>query len=264
MRFEGMALGRLLVEDLGGGVCQLTLSNAGRRNALTASMLEELKAAFSNASGVRAWLICAEGRQAFCAGYDIEGLKRYAPEERLPDECVHEALCAVEAHPAPSVALICGFAYGAGLELAVACDFRVSDMTGVFCMPPSRLGLVYPMGGIRRIANLVGLGRARRMFLAGEKVSAAEALEWGLLTELKASFEEAKAHALGLCRSLAAGAPMAIRGMRAAMRAYAAGQTDFETLERLREERRIAYNSEDAREGRAAFLEKRPPRFKGV
>jgi len=258
------AEGQLLPEDLGAGVCRLTLSNPRRRNALTASMLEALKALFSNAPNVRAWLICGEGRQAFCAGYNIETLQHYEAEQQLPDECVNEALCALEAHPAPSVALVHGFAFGAGLELAAACDFRVSDLTGTFCMPPARLGLGYPLSGIRRMANLIGLGKARHMFLTGEKVLAPHALEWGLLTELKPSPEEAQAYALGLCQRLAAGAPLALQGMRAAMRTYAAGAwVDAKTLAQLREARLQAYNSEDAREGKAAFLEKRPPQFKG-
>jgi len=260
---EGPRQGQVLCEDLGGGVFQLTLSNAGRHNALTFCMLEALKALFSTTPQARAWLITGEGPKAFCAGYNIENLKHYSPEEPLPDEWVHKALCALEAHPAPSVALLRGFAYGAGLELAAACDFRVSDATGVFCMPPARLGLVYPLGGINRIAHLIGLGRARQMFLTGQKVSAPCALEWGLLTQLKASFEEAKACALELCQTVAALAPLAIGGMRSAMRAHAAGPVDAEVLASLREERRRAYNSEDAREGRAAFLEKRPPRFRG-
>lgn len=260
---EGTAQGRVLREDLGGGLCQLTLSNARQRNALTASMLEALKEAFSTAKEVRAWLICGEGQKAFCAGYNIENLKPYAPGELLPDERVHEALCALEAHPAPSLALLCGFAFGAGLELAAACDFRVSDSTGIFCMPPARLGLAYPLGGIGRLSNLIGLGRAKQMFLTGKQVLAPEALAWGLLTELRPTFEEARACALELCRGLAEGAPLAMQGMREALRAHASGERDAETLARLREGRRVAYNSEDAREGRAAFLEKRPPQFKG-
>lgn len=251
------------MEDLGGGVCQLTLSNPGQRNALTVSLLKELKETFSNFLEVRAWLIRGEGRKAFCSGYNIENLRHYAPEEPLPDEWVHEALCALEAHPAPSVALVHGFAYGAGLELATACDFRVADATGVFCMPPARLGLVYPLWGMRRMSNLIGPGRARWMFLTGQKVLAPQALEWGLLNGLTESKEEAEAYARVLCQNLAAGAPLAIRGMRAYMRAYSSELVEAEVSKSLREERRKAYNSEDAREGRAAFLEKRPPQFKG-
>ncbi|MCL2013301.1 MAG: enoyl-CoA hydratase/isomerase family protein [Cystobacterineae bacterium] len=255
--------GRVLLEDLGGGVCRLTLSNASQRNALTVSMLDELKKTFASSAQVRAWLIQGEGQQAFCSGYNIETLKHYEEGEQLPDEGVHEALCALEAHPAPSVALVQGFAYGAGLELAAACDFRVSDATGIFCMPPARLGLIYPLGGIRRIANLIGMGRARWMFLTGQRVLAPQALEWGLLNGLVASPEEAHAYARGLCQNLAAGAPLALRGMRASMRYAMEQKEDSQVLQRLREERRKAYNSEDTREGRAAFLEKRPPRFKG-
>ncbi|MCL2626601.1 MAG: enoyl-CoA hydratase-related protein [Cystobacterineae bacterium] len=259
-----MTQSRLLFEDLGEGVCQLTLSNLRQRNALTASLLEELIKVFSGFKEVRAWLLRGEGRQSFSAGYNIESLKYYEVQERLPDELVDEALCAIEAHPAPSIALIHGFAYGAGLELATACDFRIADISGIFCMPPTRLGLVYPIWGIRRMADLVGLGRARWMFLTGEKVLAPQALEWGLLNGLSETPEGAEAQAKGVCRQLAVGAPLAISGMRENMRVYSTGQqTDAARLKQLREGRRLAYNSQDTKEGRAAFLEKRPPQFKG-
>jgi enoyl-CoA hydratase/carnithine racemase len=255
-----MREGRLLCEELGEGVRQLTLANAGRRNVLTASLLEALKEAYSNASGVRAWLLRGEGEKALSAGYDIGALRHYAPGEPLPDERVNEALCAIEAHPAPSIALVQGFAYGAGMELAAACDFRVGSAAAAFCMPPVRLGLIYPLSGITRIANLVGMRRARWMFLTGEVISGEEALGWGLLDRLEETPEAAEAYARGLCRRLAAGAPLALEGLRASLRAQGAGA---EVLEGLREARRMAYNSEDAREGRAAFLEKRRPHFKG-
>ncbi|MCL2179382.1 MAG: enoyl-CoA hydratase-related protein [Proteobacteria bacterium] len=259
-----MTQSQLLREDLGEGVCRLTLLNARQRNALTAALLGELVETFSSFPEVRAWLLRGEGERAFSAGYNLESLRHYEVQEPLPDELVNEALCAIEAHPAPSVALIHGFAYGAGLELAAACDFRISDTSGLFCMPPARLGLAYPLWGIRRLADLVGMGRARWMFLTGEEVEAAEALEWGLINGLEESVEGAREQAEGLCRKLAAGAPLAIGGMRESMRAYSTGrQTDVLTQERLRESRRLAYNSEDTREGRAAFLEKRAPRFRG-
>ncbi len=122
----------------------------------------------------------------------------------------------LEAHPSPSVAVVHGAAFGAGCELACACDFRVGAPDTVLCMPPVRLGVVYAPDGVWRVARLAGLQRARWMFLTAAEVSSAEALAWGLL-DVVADDAAARAHALAT--TLAAGAPLAMVGLRRTFRA---------------------------------------------
>lgn len=166
-------------------------------------------------------------------------------------------LLLLEAHPVPSVALIQGPAYGAGCDLATACDFRIGSEQAVFCMPPARLGIVYGQEGIRRMIALCGVSFARRMFLTGRVVQSAEAERHGLLDVLA---DDAQAAALELCRELLSAAPLAVAGMKATFHALAHGGDEAP----LRQLRRKAFLSEDAKEGRAAFLEKRRPRFRGL
>jgi enoyl-CoA hydratase/carnithine racemase len=254
---------RLLIDALPGGVRRLTLSNPDRKNALDAPVLETLALELSEAksAGVRCWLLTGHN-DAFSAGYDVQSLKEYSADESLPDHRLQQVLDLLSAHPAPSVAYVNGAAYGAGFELACACDFRVGDSNAVFCMPPARLGVVYSARGIHRVASLVGLGRAKLLFLTARRVLAEEARLLGLLDVI--TFEgNAEREAVALCTELALHAPLAVKGMKRTFELLSKlSLTDAESteLERLRRE---AFNSDDAKEGRAAFLERRAPRFTG-
>ncbi|HTS82119.1 MAG TPA: enoyl-CoA hydratase/isomerase family protein [Myxococcaceae bacterium] len=251
--------GRLERSWLPGGVRVLTLERPQRRNALTPFLLDALAEALEPDPAVRALVLEARGA-AFCAGYDLAQLGADAAAARSPDARIQEVLAMLEGHPAPSVAVVHGAAFGAGCELACACDFRVGTPDTVLCMPPVRLGVVYAPEGIWRVARLAGLQRARWMFLTAAELSAAEALSWGLL-DVVADDAAARAHALAA--SLASGAPLAMAGLRGALRAMGRAPIDPAAraeLERLRTE---AFASEDAQEARNAMREKRAPRWKG-
>ena len=166
----------------------------------------------------------------------------------------------LEAHPAPSVAVVHGAAFGAGCELACACDFRVGTPDTVLCMPPVRLGVVYAPDGVWRVARLAGVQRARWMFLTAAEVGTTEALAWGLL-DLVTDDAPARAHALAV--TLALGAPLAMTGLRRTLRAIGRAPIDPAEREELEALRAEAFASEDAVEARTAMREKRPPRWKG-
>ncbi|MEN9797568.1 MAG: hypothetical protein RL653_1264 [Pseudomonadota bacterium] len=253
----------LLVEDVG-PVRVLTLSHPERRNALTPSLLDELAAVYGpgGSPGVRAFVLRGAGDKAFCSGYDLDALAP-AGEGELPDDAIQRTLGLLEAHPAPTVACVAGAAYGAGFELATACDVRVAAASARFCLPPARLGVIYAPEGLARLAALVGMGQARRLALASCVVDAPEALSIGLVEQLVPAGQPPDAVALQLAEALAAGAPLAVSGMRQVFAALGRGRLEEAESTRLRALRRAAFNSEDVREGRAAFLEKRPPAFKG-
>jgi enoyl-CoA hydratase/carnithine racemase len=252
----------LQVEDRDDGVRVLTLSHPARRNALDDEQIARLDEALASAPGrARAVLIQGEGG-AFCSGYDLNMLA--APEgERLPDDALMACLARLEALELPSVARVRGAAFGAGFDLAASCDFRIGAEDALFSMPPARLGIVYSPEGLMRASRLVGVSRAKHLFLTGRRLDAREALAWGLLDECL-PVAEAEARALELCRTLAAQAPLAVAGMKESFRLLTRALLSEEERARLRERRAQAFASEDAREGRAAFLEKRPPRFRGV
>jgi enoyl-CoA hydratase/carnithine racemase len=249
--------GSLLVEDLAPGIRALVVSNPARKNAIDGSLLEALDAALRSSDGVRAWLVRSDDAAVFSAGYDLTALGSFPPDAPLPDERLGEVLDRLMHHPAPSVAVVRGPAIGAGCELAAACDFRVGDATARFSLPPAKLGVVYALKGLARVASRVGLQAARRMFLLGRAVAADEALRLGLLDAVAA---DAPAEALALCHELTAAAPLAVRGMKRGLELVAAGELSDADYERTR---RASFNSEDAREGRDALLERRAPRFLG-
>ena len=251
----------LLVEDRDEGVRVLTLSNPARRNALDDGQVARLDEALASAPGkVRAVLLRGAGG-TFCSGYDLNALG--APtEERLPDDALMECLARLESLPLPSVALVQGWAFGAGFDLSASCDFRIGSEEAVFCMPPARLGIVYSPDGLMRAARLVGVARAKNLFLTGRRLDAKEALAWGLLDECLPA-ADAEARALEQCRTLAAQAPLAVAGMKESFGLLARASLGPAEQQRLRGLRAAAFGSEDAKEGRASFLEKRPPRFTG-
>ncbi|MBN1207565.1 MAG: enoyl-CoA hydratase/isomerase family protein [Myxococcaceae bacterium] len=249
------------VEDREGGLRVLTLSNPARKNALDDRLLGLLDAALSPPPHVRALLVRGAGG-TFCSGYDLTNLGPPAPDGRLPDDALMALLSRLERHPVPSVALVQGAAFGAGFDLACACDFRVGAPDTVFCMPAARLGLVYSVEGMARAARLVGLARARTLFLTARKLDGETALAWGMLDECVPA-EGAEARALELCRTLASHAPLAVAGMKEVFGLLGRPPLAEQERARARALRAAAFGSEDAREGRAAFLEKRPPRFQG-
>lgn len=251
------------IDDLGGGVRQLTIAHPERRNALDDGLLEALAAAVADGSGVRAWLVRGAGEGIFSSGYDLSSLSRVEAGAPLPDERIGEVFDALLQHPAPSVALVTGPAFGAGCELALACDFLVGDAQAVFCMPPAKLGVVYSLKGLARVADRIGVAAARFLFLSGRRCGADEALRLGLLDVLEPTAAEACVEAVALCRELAQAAPLAVAGMRRGFALLAKGggsayeRAEYEAL------RRASFNSDDAAEGRVAILEKRAPRFQG-
>lgn len=249
----------LLVEDREGGVRVLTVSHPARRNALNDALLARLDAALQPAPHVRALLVRGAGG-TFCSGYDLTRLGPPGEDGLLPDDPLVACLLKLEGHPVPSVALVQGAAVGAGFDLAAACDFRIGTPDAVFLMPPARLGIVYSPEGLARAARLVGFSRAKQLFLTARRLDAREALAWGLLDEC---LEDAEARALALCATLAAHAPLAVSGMKESFGRLSRAPLEDSDRDRLRELRAAAFGSEDAKEGRAAFLEKRPPRFTG-
>jgi enoyl-CoA hydratase/carnithine racemase len=254
----------LSVADLPNGVRQLTLSNPSRKNALDAGVLEALAKAVEDGGSVRAWLVRGEGPGAFSSGYDLSSLETVPAGARLPDERIGEVFDLLMHHPAPSVALVLGPAFGAGCELALACDFRVGDASATFCMPPAKVGVVYAQKGLSRVIERVGEAKARYMCLTGRRIVGAEAHRFGLLDLLSADLIAAETDALALCTELAQNAPLAVSGMKKGFELLArGGGTDAERAD-YEAKRRASFNSEDAKEGRSAILEKRPPKFRGA
>jgi enoyl-CoA hydratase/carnithine racemase len=243
-----------------GAVALLTLSNSQKRNALDPHLLDALCTALGElpTQGVRAAVLTGEGDAAFSSGYDISHLPHGTAPTWNP---MALAVSAITDGDLPVVAALNGVAIGGGLELAATCDLRVAHPAVLFTMPPVRLGLVYPASGLRRFTSLIGASRTRELFLTAAPVDAHRALEWGLVDRVVAAGAVVST-ALELAEAIARGAPLAVRGIRHTLERLTPPLSP-EVEAELEALLRRAWESHDAHEARAAFREKRPPKFTG-
>jgi 2-(1,2-epoxy-1,2-dihydrophenyl)acetyl-CoA isomerase len=253
---------RLEVSD---AIATLTLERPEALNALTVEMKRELLAAFraiARNPSVRAVVLTGAGR-AFCAGQDLKerlepGASPLAVELR---ERYNPIIRAMRALDQPIVGAINGVAAGAGASLAFACDIRLAAEGATFLLAFGRIGLAPDSGATWLLPRLVGFAKAAELALLGETLSATDAERFGLVARVVAA-EDLAAEARGVAARLAALAPRALALTKRALQRSWSMDLD-EALEDEAYRQGIAGASADHREGLAAFLEKRPPRFTG-
>ena len=245
-----------------GDCALLTVNRPQARNALSFAELDRLAAALDRVarSSSRALVVTGAGDRAFCAGADVDELRGRTPLECRRDMRRGQAvMLRLENLPLPSVAAINGWALGGGLELALACTFRVAVRHARLGCPEIRLGLIPGYGATQRLPRLIGPGRARLMILTGAPVDAERAEAIGLVDHVvDGNVVEA---ALELAGELSRLSLPALALAREAIRR--AGEIAFaDGLAVEAELGALAYSLEDSAEGIAAFLQKRQPRFK--
>jgi len=244
-----------------GDLAVITLNRPEALNALSFDIIRDIGAAIDEAAGwnIRALIFTGAGEKAFCAGADIKELiGRPLMEERAGAELGQRIFAKLDSFKVPSIAAINGYAFGGGLELAMACTFRVASARAKMGLPEIKLGLIPGYGGTQRLPRLVGEARAMEMVLTGRTVGAEEALSIGLVNRL------AEGNVLDAARAFAAeftgyGIP-ALTFARAAIQ-RALGTSLSEGLRLEADLSTLAYRTEDAVEGLKAFVEKRKPTF---
>jgi enoyl-CoA hydratase/carnithine racemase len=260
--------GQLKVDEPADGVRRLTISNPAKRNALDHPILDAIAAAVNAApgDGVRALVLTGEDGM-FSSGYDIGDI----PADVFPQEAeklvAHpftSALDAIDACAIPVLAVLPGHTIGGGLELALSCDLRIAADSIKLGMPPATLGLVYSHTGLRRFIDAIGVPRTRELFLLGRYIDAARAEAWGLVNRTVGD-EELTEAGLDWAGQLAAGAPLSLSGNKQVIRALLAAEGGLEpgVAQELIALRKACFESEDFREGVAAFADKRTPRWTG-
>jgi enoyl-CoA hydratase/carnithine racemase len=250
---------------LNDGVMTVQINRPQKKNAVTLAMWRELAQLFRSLEGdsnVRVVILAGSG-DCFSAGADISEFSqvRATPDQVANyEEAVDGALSAIASLPKPTIAAISGVCFAGGVALAASADFRVADATAKFSVSAVRMGLVYNISKCARLYQIVGLVQAKRILLTGQKFSAREALDLGLVDQV--ADENALGTAHVLAGALIEGAPLAIEGIKSILEALA---TDTVDARRLDLERRIgaADASEDHREAVRAFAEKRRPAFRG-
>jgi 2-(1,2-epoxy-1,2-dihydrophenyl)acetyl-CoA isomerase len=246
-----------------GAVLTITLNRPDVLNAFTAEMHRQLVGAFKEAKApeVRAVVVTGAGR-GFCVGQDLnefgEAARDIAGRLRLH---YHPTVLAVRELEKPVLAAVNGPAAGAGLSFACACDLRLAAESATFVPAFINIGLVPDMGGTFFVGRLLGTARAFEWMTSGRRLSAADALEWGLVSEVVPDVRLAD-RAAEWAAELAA---MPTRGIALSKRLFdhAEQATLGEQLEREAQLQAVATQTNDFREGVDAFLEKREPRFEG-
>ena len=250
------------------GRATLTLNRPAHHNRLHVEDLLALQRHFDRLAAdpaVRLLVLTGAGR-SFCSGFnlgdfgDVDGEPAAGGAAPLAGPHLFEqTVDALEALAVPTICRFNGPVYGGATDLALACDFRVGVAGMTLRMPAARLGLHYYPSGLQRYVSRLGLATAKRLFLLAEDVPADQLLVLGYLDRL-VDAAQLDAEVQTIADALAAGAPLALRGMKASLNEIARGDYDLPTLRR-RESRCAA--STDLAEGKAAFAEKRRPHFSG-
>src|SRR5262245_29921533 len=249
-----------------GPVGILTIDRADRRNALSRETLYafgRLGKELVDDPSIRAIVVTGAGDKAFCAGADLKERQGMSTDDvRLQVGLYRSELGVLDTSPKPVIAAINGVAFGGGLELALVCDMRVAAPHAELALPETTLGIIPGAGGTQRLPRVVGEARAKEMILLGRKLTAAEALAWGLVNRVSPEGASVLDDVLQWIEPIATGAPVA---QSAALRAVDASYET--TLELGLELERVFYDetlrSEDRVEALRAFAEKRKPAFKG-
>jgi enoyl-CoA hydratase len=254
-----------VVLECTGAVATIRIDRPRALNALDAATLRALARAIRDVRrlpDVRAVVVTGTGPKAFSAGADVAAMSAMsAAAGHAYSALGHDVFNRLEALELPVVAAVNGVALGGGLELALACDFAVASEQARLGLPETTLGLIPGFGGTQRLALRIGLVRARELIYLGRVVEAAEALRIGLVDRVVAA-DGLMAEAGGLAAELAGRAPVALRQAKRVTRAAAHAALATALAHEI-DAFAATFASEDRVEGLRAFLEKRPPVWRG-
>jgi len=251
------------------GVGWLTFNNLERRNAVSLEMwqgLGDAAEAFEADPQVRVVVMCGAGGQSFAAGADISEFEQFranAEQKAAYGRIAARGQLGLAQLTKPLIAMIEGFCIGGGLALALTADVRIATAGSRFGIPAAKLGLGYEYAGIAALARLVGPSAAKDILFSARFLAADEALRIGLVNTI-ADDGQLLAQVRAYAQGIAANAPLTVHAAKAAVRAFerysARPEAEGEAIEALVDR---CFDSEDYREGRRAFMEKRTPHFKG-
>jgi enoyl-CoA hydratase/carnithine racemase len=256
----------ILVEQ-DGLIATVLFNRPKMRNAISLAMWSELASLterLAKDDSVRAIVYRGAGTEAFASGADIsefeENRKDVATATAYGKQ-TEAAYSAIRLCPKPTVAMVFGYCMGGAMAIAMACDFRFAAEGAGFGIPAARLSIIYGLDPVHQLVDLVGPAYAKDILYSARTVEAEEAHRIGLIQRLLPP-AELERYTYDYLRQVAANAPLSIRGTKEQIRAIFEGITDAHR-QRLAQLGLETYNSEDYREGTRAFMEKRPPRFRG-
>ncbi len=247
------------------GVATLTINRPKSLNALNTATVAELCLAVEQVAddrSVKALILTGAGDKAFVAGADIAEMAHMASPAALTfSELGHRLGDLLESLPIPTIAAVNGFALGGGCELAMACDLIYASEKARFGQPEVNLSVIPGFGGTSRLARRVGPHRARELIFTGDLIDAAHAERYGLVLAVLPP-EQLLPHCREVAKKIAGKGPLAVSQAKKVLAAGA--DLPLQAANALeRQAFATLFGSRDQKEGMAAFLEKRPPRFEG-
>ncbi len=264
-KYDVITMGKELIYKREDDVATITLNREEALNALNTPVLTQLKTVLADIEAdesLRAIVITGAGNRAFCAGADVHEIKDMSPiEARDWSLWVQSVISYLEQIGKPVIARINGFCLGGGLELAMACDFRIASDNSIFGLPEINLGIIPGGGGTQRLARLIGKTKAMEMLMTGEPIDAKEALALRLVNQV-VPVAELDAAVDSVLNKLRAKSRLTLRTIKLAVNNGL--EMDLERALRYEAESfGSAVSTSDAKEGLQAFIEKRKPVFKG-
>lgn len=241
-----------------GARATITLDRPQRHNALEQEDMLAFIAALNAVAAdddLRVLVITGRGEKTFCAGASLHQLANGDFQSRLFEELTAR----LETMKIPTICALNGSAYGGGTEIALCCDFRIGLRGTRMLVPAARLGLCYPLGGMKRYVTRLGMGPAKRLLVAGESLSATEMYRIGFLDHL-VEREELENCVNELADRIAGLAPLAVQAMKELINDIGGGTLDEANAAALHQ---ACLVSQDLQEGLLARIEKRSPSFKG-
>jgi enoyl-CoA hydratase len=256
-----------ILQDVTDGIGVVTFNNPGKRNAMSLDMWEGLGHALTDLcddEDVRVVILVGAGDKAFVSGADISQFEKTrhnaaASEEYSRRSAAQRALLAD--YPKPTISCIRGFCLGGGMQIAMLTDIRIAAKDSQFGIPAAKLGIAYGYDGLRHLVSLVGPSWARLIMYTGMKIDSAEALRIGLVDRVVPNGELWDA-TMEIARTISGNAPLAIQAAKITI-AQVLKDPAARDMDAIKKIGSACMDSEDFREGRQAFMEKRKPKFKG-
>jgi enoyl-CoA hydratase len=256
-----------ILQNIDDGVGVITFNNPEKRNAMSLDMWEGVGSALIELRedpNVRVVILTGAGDKAFVSGADISQFEKNrhnaeASEEYSRKSAAQRALLAD--YPKPIIASIRGFCLGGGMQVAMSADIRIASENSQYGIPAARLGIAYGYDGLNNLVSLVGPSWARLIMYTGLRIDSAEAVRIGLVDRVVPDTELWNA-TMEIARTISVNAPLAIKAAKITI-AQVLKDPDERDMDAIKAISTACMDSEDFREGRTAFMEKRKPRFQG-